>query len=445
MMEAMARRRHPHRDRPFRRAVHESFSLAMLRRMAYALVSLGTGIVSFTLVVVGMSVAGGTMVTLVGFPLLWLTYLVIDGLVVVDRQILLWGSGRHILLAPHRAATGGWFRRLWARTVDPVTWRRAVYLLAQLPAGSLMFTVAVAGWSVPVALLLAPFADEVDGSQPDWLDGFVGEPITLIAYLPIALVAATIGAWAIRAVVEANAGLARALLGPTSSDRRRALEAQIAEQTTRREQAVASGMSDRQRIERDLHDGAQARLVALAMELGRTRERLDDEVAAADPTVARQAIERAHEQAKQALAEVRDLARGIHPAILTDRGLDAAVSSLVAASPVPVEVSVSLPDRLPPTVESAAYYVIAESLTNIARHSHATSASLQITGDSTALTVEIHDDGRGGADAASGTGLAGLAARTAAVGGVFQCTSPAGGPTVVRMMVPLASPGIAQQ
>jgi signal transduction histidine kinase len=193
---------------------------------------------------------------------------------------------------------------------------------------------------------------------------------------------------------------------------------------------VDAAEDERRRIERDLHDGAQQRLVALAMDLGMAREKLRT-----DPQAATELVGEAHEEAKRALAELRDLARGIHPAVLADRGLDAAISALAARSPVPVGVDVAT-GRLPGPVESTAYFVVAEALTNAAKHARAGELAVRIARQGDLLVVEVTDDGAGGADPARGNGLRGLADRVAAIDGRLTVTSPPGGPTLVRAELP---------
>ena len=198
--------------------------------------------------------------------------------------------------------------------------------------------------------------------------------------------------------------------------------------------AVDSAEAERRRIERDLHDGAQQRLVALAMDLGMARERFED-----DPQHAQQLVAEAHEEAKAALVELRDLVRGFNPAILQDRGLDAALSSVVARSPVPVRLDVDVAPRPAATVESTAYFVVTEALTNVAKHAHATEARVSIARRGDRLAIDVTDNGTGGADAARGTGLNGLSERVHTLGGWMQVLSPAGGPTSVLVELPCAS------
>jgi signal transduction histidine kinase len=193
---------------------------------------------------------------------------------------------------------------------------------------------------------------------------------------------------------------------------------------------MTAAETERRRIERDLHDGAQARLVSLAMELGRARARFDD-----DPEGAKVLLDQAHEESKAALAELRSLVRGVHPPVLSDRGLDAALSGLAAMCPVPVTVEVEMAARPSSTVEAVAYFVVAESLTNVAKHSGATRATVVVRSEGRLLRVFVRDDGRGGADP-GGAGLAGLADRAQAVEGRLIVSSPLGGPTIIEVQLP---------
>jgi signal transduction histidine kinase len=216
-------------------------------------------------------------------------------------------------------------------------------------------------------------------------------------------------------------------------DDRAELTERVETLTSSRAGAVDAQAAELRRIERDLHDGAQARLVALAMDLGMAREKL-----ATEPADAEALMVEAHEKAKRALVELRDLARGIHPAVLSDRGLDAALSALAAGSPVPVDLDVEIEERLPPAVEGAAYFVVAESITNAAKHSGASAVRLHVARQGGALVVEVADDGAGGADPA-GNGLRGLRSRVEALDGRLSVASPSGGGTLVRAELPCAS------
>ena len=219
--------------------------------------------------------------------------------------------------------------------------------------------------------------------------------------------------WILGLLAAAHGWTVRSLLGRRSAER-------VEQLTRQRTEAVDAAVSERRRIERDLHDGAQQRLTALAMDLGRARAKLDS-----DPEGARVLIEQAHEDSKQALAELRNLARGIHPAILTDRGLDAALSALAAKSPVPVEISVEIDVRPSAAIESTAYFVVAEALTNGAKHADATRFRVRVWKHEDTLIVEVHDDGVGGAHLEPGGGLEGLMTRVATVDGTLSVSSPA--------------------
>ena len=233
--------------------------------------------------------------------------------------------------------------------------------------------------------------------------------------------------WILGLLVAAHAFTVKALLGRRSAER-------VAELTQQRTEAVDAAVSERRRIERDLHDGAQQRLTALAIDLGRARAKLDS-----DPEAARVLVEQAHEDSKQALAELRNLARGIHPAILTDRGLDAALSALAARSAIPVEISVDLEARPPVAIESTAYFVVAEALTNATKHAAASRLEVRVKREEEVVVVEIEDNGVGGARIEPGGGLEGLTTRAATVDGTLTVSSPVGGPTIVRAELPCAS------
>ena len=209
----------------------------------------------------------------------------------------------------------------------------------------------------------------------------------------------------------AQRSLARALLSPSNSD---ALRAQVTQLTETRARVVDAADAERRRIERDLHDGAQQHLVALAMNLGRAKEKMDS-----DPEGARELVTQAHQEAKDSISALRNVVRGVHPAVLTDRGLDAALSGLASHSPVPVHLDVDVTERPSTTVEAVAYFVVSEALTNVAKHSGATRADVHVERDGDRLLVSVSDDGHGGATEHPGSGLAGLRDRVAAVDGTF--------------------------
>jgi len=318
------------------------------------------------------------------------------------------------------------WHRLLARAADPATWRDLLYLLLLFPLGLIELLILVLALAVPVGLLAASLSYLLGIPVPWVRVGLaVGTPAEAVLVAGIGLVWLFAGEYLVVGAARLHAALARDLLGETAARRIAALEAS-------RRRIFAATELERRRIERDLHDGVQQRLVALALDLGMAREKL-----ATQPEQARLLLDAAHEQAKRAMAELRDIVRGIHPAILTDRGLDAALSVVTANCPVPVELTVETGGHLPEVVEAAAYYLVAEALTNVAKHSRATAAAVLVRRAGDRLLLEIEDDGVGGADA-GGPGLGGLAERFAALGGCLEVASQTGGPTRIRGGLPCA-------
>jgi signal transduction histidine kinase len=428
-------------DRAARRAARNpAFELVSGRTWAatgYLMATLPVGIFWSIFTATTLAVGGAMLVVWVGFPILILSMLCWKGGARGERAFIRSTLGADIP-EPYRPIPRGSFLRRWrARATDPATWRDAAYLLLLGPLGAIWFSVVTAVWSIPLAMVSVPFwyAAVPGGAR---LVEISNRPLLVVDRLPEALLLAAAGLLLglcapplVRGLAAAHVWIARGLLGPTAGA---ALVAKVEEATARRIVAVDVAAAERRRIERDLHDGAQQRLVALAMDLGMAREKFGR-----DPEQARALLDEAHEEAKRALTELRNLARGIHPAVLTDRGLDAAISALAGRSTVPVEVSVELARRPPPTVESAAYFVVAEALANVVKHAAARRAAVRIRRDDGHLVVEVRDDGIGGANLQAGSGLAGLADRVAAVDGRFTVSSPAGGPTVIRAELPCES------
>jgi signal transduction histidine kinase len=252
--------------------------------------------------------------------------------------------------------------------------------------------------------------------------------IPLDGYLTLAGVAALVAApWFSAAVGAVDARAARSLLGPSRAEE---LQLRVEQLSKTRAGAVDAADAERRRLERDLHDGTQQRLVSLALQLGMARAN------PASPEQAQLVIAGAHEEAKAALAELRNLIRGLHPPVLEDRGLDAALSGVAARMPIPVKVTVDVPRRPPATVEAVAYFVVSEGLTNISKHAQASQAEVYIQRAGDRLHIIVSDDGVGGADPARGTGLAGLAKRAESVDGSFEIASPPGGPTLLTVDLP---------
>ncbi len=405
-------------------------------RTGYLLATLPVGIFWFATLITLISVGLATIILWIGLPILWFAFVLWRRAAVTERRFIAWGLGISIP-TPYRSDPQGPLReRRPGRLGDPATWRDLAYLILLLPLGILWFTLTGITLAIPLGLLAAPVTYRW---FPDGQFGFVSEGWTwlVIDSLPGALVAAGVGLLllllvpaVIRSLAAVHGSIAAGLLGPT---RKAALVEEVRDLQVSRARGLSAAEFERQRIERNLHDGAQQQLVALAMELGMAREKLDTE-----PGAARRLVDRAHQHAKQAIIELRDLARGIHPAVLSDRGLDAALSALAGQSTVPVEVTSNLTERLPAPLESTAYFVAAEALANAAKHAGASAVSVSVHRIDDRLTVEVEDDGVGGADA-GGNGLRGLADRVAATGGELTINSPEGGPTIVKAEVPCGS------
>ncbi|MBO3675278.1 sensor histidine kinase [Streptomyces sp. NEAU-YJ-81] len=249
--------------------------------------------------------------------------------------------------------------------------------------------------------------------------------VTAGGLILLALAYALIGA-----LTRLDTRAATTLLGPVPA---KELERRVEDLTESRAGAVDAADAERRRIERDLHDGAQQRLVSMAVNLGLAKATLKDL-----PDEARQVIEEAHREAKGAIEELSSLVRGLHPAVLDELGLDAALSGIAARAPLPVRLHVHVPERAAPTVEAVAYFVVSEALANVAKHARAERADVTVVRAGGTLRIVVEDDGVGGADPARGSGLGGLAQRAGSVDGTFGISSPRGGPTVITVELPCA-------
>ena len=392
------------------------------------------GVISFA-VVIAFFAAGLCLVpvALIGLPVMGVAVRFASGFAAAERGRLRLLLDRRLARWPADPQLEYW----WG--IIPTTrfmgtrkaWGPVLYAALRLPLSLVFFTVTVALWSAGVAGLTAPlYAGALPGGGLSVAaHAYPGDTAVIVAGL-CGLVALLAAAPVTRGLATADVALARLLLAPP---RDAELRARVSELEVSRERVVDAAEAERRRIERDLHDGAQQRLVALAMELGRAKAKLADDVEAAAVLVGQ-----AHADAKAALTELRDLVRGVHPPVLTDRGLDAALSGLAARCPVPVSLQVDVLARPRPAVEAVAYFTVAEALTNVAKHSRASHASVVVEGGGDragALHVVISDDGVGGADA-GGAGLAGLADRIAGVDGSLSVESPPGGPTIVSAVLP---------
>ncbi len=401
--------------------------LAMLQHLTGFLV----GIAGFAMAVTGFAFGVGLLpFAMVGIPVLGVTLRFADGFARAERFRLGLLLGLRIPAWPAQARTGfrlGILPR--PRMVkDRAAWLELGYAVLRMPVSLAMMGISLALWSIGLVALTLPlynsflpsggvsFGDTVIKGATAMLVSGVGGFLLLLAAAQVT-----------RGLAVADGLLARFVLGPPND-----LAARVTELEKSREMVVDAAEAERRRIERDLHDGAQQRLVALAMELGRAKAKFSD-----DLDSARLLVDQAHAQAKEALTELRALVRGVHPPVLTDRGLDAALSGLAALCPVPVDMHVDVPVRPKATVEAVAYFVVAEALTNIAKHARASHARVVVEGHGYpgTLTVMISDDGIGGADPGGG-GLSGLAARVSGVDGRLTVESPSGGPTIIAVELP---------
>jgi signal transduction histidine kinase len=397
-----------------------------LLRLVMPVTDLVVAVVGFTVVVVGLTVSLGTLPAfLLGLPLFVVFGYLCRWLARLERRRMRLFLGIEIPDVPGPLKG---FRRQF---IHGPTWRAIGYFLLQFLLGVTTFTVLISVWGAAVAAMSMPWwLHHVPSRRADAWVLTVTDQRTAWLLAAAGLLVAGIAALLTYGLTGLEGALARALLGPTARD----LERQVDQLRDSRSRVVDSVDAERRRIERDLHDGAQQRLVAVAMNLGRARSHYDD-----DPATARQLLDEAHRDAKQALTELRDLARGIHPAVLTDRGLDAALSGLAGRCPVPVTVNVAADQRCTPTIEAIAYFVVSEALANIAKHAQATRAAVSVRRLGDRLLVEVSDDGIGGADASRGSGIAGLRDRVAGVDGTLEVTSPAGGPTTLKADLPCGS------
>ncbi|MEU8219419.1 sensor domain-containing protein [Micromonospora taraxaci] len=345
--------------------------------------------------------------------------------------------GQRVPVALHAPVGAGWAQRAGNLVLDPTLWRVVAYHLLRLPLALSTALLTVIAWGGGVWLLIAathppawPFADTPlprDSAAHALLHGPL-RPVTAALLVAGGLALLIAAPTVVRVLTLVHVTLAKTLLGWVSTGQ---LRARLLEVEHRRAEVVRAAEAERRRIERDLHDGAQQRLIHLVMILGMVRHQFAD-----DPVRAAPLLATAHQEAKQAIAELRDLTRGLHPPVLADRGLDAALSALAARSPVPVTIDARLAHRPPRLIESIAYFMVSEALTNTAKHARATRAQVHLSAHRDALLVRVTDDGVGGADLSSGSGLAGLAERAHGVDGDLTVHSPPGGPTVLTMELP---------
>lgn len=395
------------------------------------------GVVWFTWVVTMLGLGLGLAVTLLGIPLLAIT--VRSGRIIgaFERRRVRALLDTELPAPPAPVTASGVWPWLRSALGDAAGWKGLVYGLVMLPWGTIAFSVTLTLWMFGLSLFTAPLWS---WATPDGgVTQFGSYEVTGWGHAGVLAGAVALGAAVLLVAPSIVGGMARVhralVRSLLSADRTEVLERRVDELQASRSASIDAAESERRRIERDLHDGTQQRLVGLAIDLGIARERLAD----SGDERSLELVERAHEGLKEAIAELRDLVRGIHPVVLTDRGLDAAVSGLAARSPIPVEVLSDLQRRLPAPVESAAYFVVAEALANAMKHSGATLVTVTIHDDGSTLTVEVGDDGHGGASVGRSGGLCGLDDRLRSLDGRLELHSPPAGPTTVRALIPCAS------
>ncbi|MEU2115188.1 sensor domain-containing protein [Streptomyces sp. NPDC016459] len=420
-------------------AIRAPFEARTWRALLHVLVGLPLSVCWFALSVAFVSAGAGLLITFLGVPILAGALAMCRGFGAVERA-----RARALLdldvrtPEPVRGRTGGAFSWMGAMLKSGASWRHLLYAVVHMPWAVFSFSVTVAFWSWGWGLFTYPLWRWVfpaylgqdgiqlygDGSRDLYLDSPFEVAVTSLVGLLFVLV----GPWLLRGFVAVDRLLVSGLLGPSR------LATRVTELESDRGLVVDTAAADLRRIERDLHDGAQARLAALAMDLGLAKEKL-----AEDPQAAAVLVGEAHGEVKLALQELRDLARGIHPAVLTDRGLDAALSAVASRCAVPVSVDVDLPARPVPAIEGIAYFTVSELLRNVTAHARARRAWVDVWRTGDRLMLQVRDDGVGGAESVAGRSLAGLAERVGAVDGVLAVDSPSGGPTTVTAELPWRS------
>ena len=399
------------------------------RDLAYQVLALPASVLAFTVVVSGVSVAFTALGIIIGFPLIGAVFAVVRWNARIERRRAAL-TLREPVREAYRPRTGNILRRLRVVTGDPQTWKDLAWLMFLGSVGFVVSITLIVAWGTVLGTLFLPawYWSLPEPAQFGLIE--VDSLGTAFLAADIAVVAIPVLYVLQRWVTVGEVKLGRVLLSPS---REAALRARVEELAATRAGVVDAAAAELHRIERDLHDGAQARLVALALDLGMAEERF-----ARDPQGAMELVGEAREEAKRALAELRDLARGIRPSMLAERGLGPALTALAARSPVPAGVDLDIPGGCPAAVENAAWFVVSEALANAGKHSGAARVVVTVRGENGKLIVEVADDGVGGADPV-GDGLTGLRRRVEALDGALEVVSPQDGPTTIRAELPCAS------
>ncbi|CAI9403860.1 hypothetical protein HIDPHFAB_04066 [Nocardioides sp. T2.26MG-1] len=404
----------------------------------YSVSAFPVALAAFVLVVVDLALGIGLSVLIGGVLVLSLGVLIARGVARLERIRIQAMLGREATTPAYLRARpdDGFWRRQLTPLRDPQSWLDVVWSLVGLVTGTIAFALTVAWWAAAGAgltywfwLRFLPEREPGDHELAYYLGLGDSDTAASLVQLALGIVALVTLPWVVRFAALLHSSLATVLLSSRAE-----LQQEVARVEGGRDAARMAEAESLRRLERDIHDGPQQRLVRLTMDLGRAKRQMDQ-----DPERAASTIDEALSQARETVAELRSLSRGIAPPLLVDRGLAAALEEMLAQSVVPVESRIDVPPQLPPHVETAVYFVVAEALTNVAKHSGAASASVSVTADGTQggwVEVRVEDDGVGGAHPAKGLGLAGLRQRLTAVDGTLEVSSPEGGPTVLLARIP---------
>ncbi|HEU4348625.1 MAG TPA: sensor histidine kinase [Actinoplanes sp.] len=417
----------------------------ILRRLGqdtqFVLLGFPLGLVAVVLTMTGFGLGVGLSLIWIGVPLLIGVMLLARGLATVERARIAPVIGRRMPHPHYKRPSGpGFWPRLLAPITDGQSWLDLLHAMFRFIPSTIAFCFTLTWWAVALGGLTFPLWDWSVPRGPDNTDlpeliGLGDATSTrMVLYMGAGLLFALTLYPVVRGAALLEALFARVLLSGVNELREQVAEAEAAREAAQVQKAaaVSAEATALRRLERDIHDGPQQRLVRLAIDLGRAEQQF-----ATDPEAARATVAEALTQTRETLDELRALSRGIAPPILVDRGLPAALTALAGRSTVPVDLDAPPIGRLDPAVESTAYFVVAEALTNVAKHSQATEVQVSVRPSGSGLLITVSDDGVGGAGTAKGHGLAGLADRVRAAGGVLDIDSPAGNGTTLRAAVPL--------
>jgi signal transduction histidine kinase len=409
------------------------------RDLVYLLLGFPIGVAAFVAAVVGLSVGAGTLIIWVGIPILVATLGIARGFAEVERVRIRACEGRPLPSTYYRTGSGNLLRRLLTVLGDPQYWKDIAHALVSFPVRIVTWAVTVAwvasavggityiawGWAV----------ERHPENESLWnLLGIESEVAGVLLYVATGLLFLLTMPYVARGAALVDVTLGRLLLTNPGAAENAALRARAEQLQLSRAAAAQAEATTLRKVERDIHDGPQQRLVRTTMDLEAAQRRMDD-----DPDAARPLVQEALAQTQEALAELRALSRGVAPPILADRGLEAALTAAAARCPVPVDLEVALggDDRLPESAENTAYFTVTEALTNVAKHSGASAVSVSVVRVADTLHVQVDDDGIGGAHVGKGHGLAGLADRLAGIDGTLDVHSPPGGGTIVSAQIPV--------